>query len=383
MRTVRTRLFTIVMVLGSTVAHCQVAQLSASEIEKRNAAAAFATSREGSLFLLIGECGHLMANSNVTIEAVARGWFDRNKPEMEAAYVWLDQYFSYLKSTDLTAFQRASNDLVRAQGNSMFQNARTFFARKMPDTASCERAAKTFAVPQLDLKNIGLNPGYEMFSEFHQTLARIRAESNFSVPQHLKFGFDKAAQQLTGVGNIASLDAAEAAKERGDGLGRMAVFNGMAERGDGQAAQSIGVMYLNGQQVEKNAVEAYRWFYAAWSLSEMEGLNAMGVMNRDGLGVPANLMLAQSAFYLSKAAARNRAAFDRASSNLARLENQIGADAKSQIACMSLSGLDDALRAPIQTLQPVVKGKSIANSERRLGSIVKDLSVIYQAATCR
>jgi TPR repeat protein len=371
------------MVLGSAFAHGQVAQLSAAEIEMRNAAAAFATSREGSLFLLMGECGHLMINSHATMEATAKAWFDRNKPEMEAAYVWLDQYLSYLKSTDVTAFQRASNELARAQGASMLQNARAFFARKVPDIESCERAAKTFAVPQLDMKSIGLNPGYERFSEFSQTFARIRAEPSFSVPQHLKFGFDKAAQQLAGVGNMASLDAAEAAQERGDGLGRMEVFKGMADRGNGQAAQSIGVMLLNGQQVEKNAVEAYRWFYAAWSLSEMEGLNAMGVMNRDGLGVPANLMLAQSAFYLAKAAARNRAAFDRASSNLVRLEKQISAEEKGQIACMSLSELDDALRAPIRTLPLVVKGKSIANSERRLGGIVKDLSAIYQATTCR
>jgi hypothetical protein len=383
MRILRAKLFIVVMLLCSNFAYSQAIQLSDAEIEKRNAVALFATSREGSLFVLMGECGHLMGNSSLNMEVIAREWFDRNKPEMEATYVWLDQYFSHLKSTDLTAFQRASNELVRAQGSSLLQVTRIFFARKMPDITSCEKAAKTFSIQQLDLKNIALNPGYEQFSEFPQTLARIRAEPNFFVPQHLKFGFDKAAHQLTGVGNIASLDAAEAAKERGDGLGRIAVFKGMAERGDGKAAQQIGVMYLNGQQVKSNITDAYRWFYAAWSLSEMEGLNAMGIMNRDGLGVPVNLLLAQSAFYLAKAAARSQDAFNRASNNLESVVNQAGPDAKLQIACMSLSALDDALRAPIKNFQPVAKSKSIANSERRLGSLVKDLSGTYQAATCR
>lgn len=214
-------------------------------------------------------------------------------------------------------------------------------------------------------------------------VAQIRAEPNFAVPQHLKIGFDSARQKLVGVGNIASLDAAEAARERGDGTGRVAVFKGLAERGDGMAAQQIGLMYLNGQQVGKNTVEAYRWFYAAWSLSEMEGLNALGVMNRDGLGVPVNLLLAQSAFYLAKAGARSQPAFDRALINSDRLGSQINPEAKTQIACMSLSAIDAELKRPIQSLQPVVKPRDIASPERKLGGVVKDLSAIYQAGACR
>ena len=324
-----------------------------------------------------------MANSSVSMYTVAQGWFDRNKPEMEAAYVWLDRYLSYLKNTNPDAYKRASNDLLRSGSEGLLQNARLFFARKLPDMARCERAAKTFSIPQTDLKNIALNPGYEQFAEFPATLARIRAEPDFSVPPHLKFGMEKVVQNIVPFGDLASLDAAEAAKERGDGLGRIAVFKSMAERGDGRAAQQIGVIFLNGQQVEKNSTTAYRWFYAAWSLSEMEGLNALGVMTRDGLGVPVNLPLAEATFYLAKSAARNREAFDRASSNLDRLENQISPEEKSKIACMSLSSLDDALRAPILGLDALVKGKSISNSDRRLGVIVKDLAEVYKTALCR
>ncbi len=344
---------------------------------------AFALGREGSLYTLLGECSHLMSLSNLTVETIAKGWFDRNKPELEAAYVWLDQYMLYLKTNDPAAFQLASTELASVQGNSILQNARIFFGRQVPNLASCERAAKTYSISQTDFKNMALNPGYEQFAEFPETLARIRAAPNFAVPQHLRFGFDSANQKLVGVGNMASLDAAEAARERGDGTGRVAVFKGLAERGDGMAAQQIGLMYLNGQQVGKNTVEAYRWFYAAWSLSEMEGLNSLGVMNRDGLGVPVNLLLAQSAFYLAKAGARSQPAFDRALNNSDRLASRISPEAKTQIACMSLSAIDAELKRPIQSLQPVVKPRDIASPERRLGVVVKDLSAVYQAESCR
>jgi Sel1 repeat len=357
--------------------------LSAIEIEKRNAAAAFASVREASLFLLLGECNHLMTNSSVRMDVVARAWFDRNKPELEATYVWLDKYIAYLQATNPAKYNQALTELGRSTGDGVLQSARLFFARKQPDLSNCEKASKTFSVPQVDLKNMALNPGYEQFAEFPETLARIRAEASFSVPPNLKFGMDKAAQSLASIGNIASLDAAEAAKERGDGLGRIAVFKGMAERGDGKAAQQIGLIYLNGQQVEKNPISAYRWFYAAWSLAEMEGLSALGVMHRDGLGVPVNLPLAQATFYLAKAAARTREAFDRALSNLDRLENRISSEEKSRVACMSLSSLDSALQMPVRALEALVISKPISNNERRLGVVVKDLAETYKTAICQ
>ena len=100
MRVSIVKAYAAVLLLVSISAHGQVAQLSSSEIEKRNAAASFATVREASLFLLLGECSHLMANSSANMDVIARGWFDRNKPEMEAAHVWLDRYLSYLKTAN-------------------------------------------------------------------------------------------------------------------------------------------------------------------------------------------------------------------------------------------------------------------------------------------
>ena len=79
---------------------------------------------------------------------------------------------------------------------------------------------------------------------------------------------------------------------------------------------------------------------------------------------------------------RTQEALDRASSNANRLGGQIIPDAKIQIACMTLRALNDALRQPIQNLQPVVRGKTIANADRRLGDLVKDLSAVYKVGAC-
>jgi hypothetical protein len=363
--------------------HSEISQLSSSEIEKRNAAATFANVREASLFLLLGECSHLMVNSDANMEVIAKGWFERNKLETESAQVWLDKYFSYLKSNNQDIYKQASRDLLNAVSNSLLQNMRVFFARKPPNKKTCESAAKIFSIPQLDFKNIALNPGYEQFSEFAETLARIRTDSDFSAPAHLKIGMDAAAQKILGIGNLASLDAANAAKEQGDGLGQITIYKGMAERGDGRAAQHIGLIYLNGQQVDRNQIEAYRWFYAAWSLSEMEGLNALGVMNRDGIGVPVNLSLAQAAFYLAKTAARNKDEFDRASNNLEKFGTQISPQQKMRMACMDLSSFDKALHSPIRGYPLFIKPKSLENSERRLGSLVNELAEFYKTSNCR
>ena len=138
----RNQFIAVVLLVCSNFAHSQVAQLTVTEIEKRNAAVAFAIVREANLYMLMGECSHLMSRSPPTIETIAKGWFDRNKPELEAAYTWLDQYLVHLKTNDPAAFQRASIEIASVQGDSLLQNARIYFGRQVPNLASCEQAAK-------------------------------------------------------------------------------------------------------------------------------------------------------------------------------------------------------------------------------------------------
>ncbi|HEY8095406.1 MAG TPA: hypothetical protein VIE65_04850, partial [Methylobacter sp.] len=127
---------------------------------------------------------------------------------------------------------------------------------------------------------------------------------------------------------------------------------------------------------------AYRWFYAAWSLSDSEGLNAMGVMLRDGLGVDRNLPLAQASFVLAAATTKNRPAHDRALSNFKRLAPQINAEGATQIACFSLHSMDDELRKPIQQLPLLVPGKPLEGAERKLGSLIPGLAQDFHAGAC-
>ena len=373
----------IAVLISAIPARSQIAQLSPVEIEMRNAASGFVTTRETGLILLIGECSHLLMNSPVNVDAVARGWFERNKPELEASSVWLDRYLTFLQKNNPDLWRKASANLISSTFSGNLQTARIFFARQPPDRARCETALKPYSIPQADIRTMALNPGFEQFAEFPATLARIRGEPSFAVPSHLKFGMEKGGHNISGVGNLASLDAAEAARERGDGPARIAIFKDLAERGDGNATTQVGIIYLNGQQVAKDEALAYRWFYGAWSQSNMDGLNALGVMSRDGVGVPVNLPLAGAAFYLAKAGAASRETLDRASGNLEKVASRMSAETVTRIACLTLSALDDGLRAPIRGLPPLVLAKTLLNPERRLGDVVKDLSEVYKNANCQ
>lgn len=358
------------------------ASLSESDIEQRNAAAAFVLTREATIPPLIGECGPLLKGTTLDVESVFRGWYERNRAELETAYTWLDRYLLELKARNPEMHQRASNELMRSVSAGALQSIRPIFKRQLPNQSICEWAVKTYAVPQLDLKNIARNPGYEQFGEFARTLDRIRGEPGFK-PAKLQIGYENAAAYRVGISNMATLDAAEAAKERGDGQARVLAFQSLAKRGDGHAAQAIGMMYLNGDLVQKNPSEAYHWFYTAWSLADYDGLNAMGVMLRDGVGISRDLPLAQAAFMLAAVAARDKTSHDRAQSNADRLGPQIDADGVRQIACFSLGSLDGELRKPVQALPTLAPGKAITNSDRRLGTLIPRLSANFDPDSCK
>jgi hypothetical protein len=379
---IRSLLLAICILVSVNTVAADISSLSKAEIEQRNAAAAFVFSRDSTTVIVIGECSNLLSDASPSVESVVRGWYDRNKSELEATYVWTDQYLLYLKSTNPTLYQSASIDLVKGLTKSGLEITRTMFKRQLPDRKSCEVALSQYASPQFDIKNIAQNQGFESFGEFAQTLSRIHAEPDFTVPSNLHWGYENVARFRPGLSDLASLDASEAAKERGDGAARIAALKSMAQRGDGTSAQSIGIMFLNGNLVKGDYTEAYRWFYAAWSLSEYEGLNAMGVMFRDGLGVTRNLPLAQASFIVATGATRNRETHDRALANSKKLESQINAEGSAQIACFSLQSLDDELRKPIQSLPQLVKGKPLSGAERRLGSLIPGLVHDFHADSC-
>ena len=379
----RTLLPAIFLLLNINPASADFSSFSESEVEQRNAAVAFVLTREVAIQPLIGECSWLLGAENTNVETTFRDWYERNKTELETAYTWLDRYLTELKTKNPEMHLRASNEFMRSMSTAALQSTRSTFKRQLPNKSICEWALKTYAVPQFDIKNIALNPGYEQFGEFARTLVRIRNEPSFKVATKLQIGYENAAVFRVGISNLATLDAADFAKERGDGQARIEAFQTLVKRGNGAAAQAIGMMHFNGELVPKNLTEAYRWFYAAWSLADYDGLNAMGVMLRDGLGIDRDLPLAYAAFVLATTAAKNKPAHDRAQSNSDRLKPQIDADGSRRVACFSLGALDDELRKPIQKLPTLVPGKSITSSERRLGNLIPRLSANSAPDSCK
>ena len=105
------------------------------------------------------------------------------------------------------------------------------------------------------MANLGGTKGFERFAEFGETLKRWRTYPMFR-PIDDKFRtFEtqvSAAQQPR-----VTLDAIEAARERGDSSTVIRGFESLAERGDQRAAQTLGIFYLNGQYVNRNPQSAF------------------------------------------------------------------------------------------------------------------------------
>lgn len=372
----------LLLSLCAGITFAEGSSLSESEIEQRYAASAFVFTREANIPALIWECSPLLKGTSLNVELIFRGWYERNKPELEAAYFWTINYMQDLKEKNPEMHQRASVDLTRSVTSGALQSLRPVFKRQLPSQSACEWIVKTYSIPQLDFKNMGRNPGYEQFGEFANTLARIRDEPGFKPPT-LQNNYELASTFRAGLSNIITLDAAEASKERNDGQGMLRAYQSLATRGDGGAAQTIGLMYFNGGFVPKSSTEAYRWFYAAWSLGEHEGLNAMGVMFRDGMGVSRDYPLAQAAFMVASVAARNKLAHDRAQSNADRLRPQIDAEAVERLKCLSIRSLDSELKKPVQSLPALVAGKEIVGAERKIGTLIPEWSSNFKPESCK
>ena len=363
--------FSRVLLFASITLTCQaqVTTWSTQDIEARNAAVGFVQVREATLDVLRVECGRMMPGNSARVESIAKAWQARNRHYLEAASVWLDQYLSYTKSLGEMQHRAASVGISTALSKGVSESVRIHFRRQQPTTESCNQALRGYELEQLDFQKMGSNPGYEAFGEFSKTLLAFRQTPGFTVPPHIKADF----RETPSFNAIASLDAAVAASERGDGQGMLTSYTHMAKYGDGQAAQSIGIAYLNGELTEKNLFQAYRWFYASWSLGNMEGVNGLGVLLRDGNGVNSNKSLAYGAFAIAQAGAASQAAHARASSNLERLQPTLSQQTRKETACMSLQAFDAALRSPVENQTPV-EGRSISLPQRKLGQLSRVFS---------
>lgn len=73
-------------------------------------------------------------------------------------------------------------------------------------------------------------------------------------------------------------------------------WEGLARKGDVKAMISLGIMYHTGDGVDVDYAKAMDWYLQAYTRKDGDALNNIGVLFRDGLGVPKNLKVAYLLF---------------------------------------------------------------------------------------
>jgi TPR repeat protein len=318
------------------------------------------------------------------MDEVTRQWLARNHLELEASEHWVRRYLAYLtENYSLELSNSESAGLAQAQSQAVRQAVDVFFGKSVPDGETCAIAAQSFTSPQFDLENLKSTPGYEAFGEFAETLHRIRNEPGFLVRWTAQKRYESMRSQAKGRPSLALLVAANAAAERGDERARVLIFEKMAVQGDAKAAQTVALAYYRGGgNLPQDHKQAYRWFYQAWALGDVDGLNGMGVMVNEGKTVVRDQALAFASFAMAKSAADSESTFQRAENNLAALESGVSEATRRRLACVSLGALDAKLEKLMFEPGTALRKRALTEPGRRLGVLTKDLASYYSRDSC-
>jgi len=73
-------------------------------------------------------------------------------------------------------------------------------------------------------------------------------------------------------------------------------WEGLAKKGDVKSMMSLGLMYHTGDGVKVDYTKAMDWYLKAYAKNDGDALNNIGVLFRDGLGVPKNEKVAYLLF---------------------------------------------------------------------------------------
>ena len=96
-------------------------------------------------------------------------------------------------------------------------------------------------------------------------------------------------------------DSAFAAYNRGDYAEALNLFRFLAEKGDAEAQNNLGVMYDYGEGVPKDHAEAVRWYRKAAEQGHASAQSNLGFMYLTGYGVPKDYVQAYMWSYLAVA----------------------------------------------------------------------------------
>jgi TPR repeat protein len=106
----------------------------------------------------------------------------------------------------------------------------------------------------------------------------------------------------------AGWDEGVGAYNTGDYATALAEFRPLAEAGMADAQFTLGLMYLNGQQVARDEAEAAKWFLKAAEQGVSEAQGSLGALLSAGKGVPRDMVRAYMWFDIAAARGNERAA---------------------------------------------------------------------------
>lgn len=373
----------VVSALVCSLGAAQQGLPDAAEVEKRNAAAAFVTSRALVLGMLQRACTDLLKGGPPSMDRVAVQWLERNQPELDAADAWLRRYFEEIQRSDSARASAETRQLVQEQHKALMEAIHLHFRKAVPTSKSCTVAAKGYTAPQLDFRRLKSTAGYESFGAFADTLAQVRQEPGFVVERTPAKRFEEIRAEGLRRASPALLVAADDAGARGDIRLQTSIYEKLALEGDAKAAQSVGLAHYRGEGNQpRNLRLAYRWFFQAWALGDLDGLNGLGTLFDEGQVVARDPALAYASFALAKSVGGEGGTRQRAADNLARLAPGVSERTRSQLACATLGALDARLEQFMPEKGAPMRKRVLARSERRLGELSDDLMPYHSRETC-
>ena len=103
---------------------------------------------------------------------------------------------------------------------------------------------------------------------------------------------------------LAGVQDGLTAMDRGDYAEAYKQFLPLAEKGDSKAQITIGLMYHQGQGFKQDYSKAMDWYIRAFTNMNGDAFSNIGVMYRDGLGVPKNKKMAYCLFLITHVCSR-------------------------------------------------------------------------------
>jgi len=137
-----------------------------------------------------------------------------------------------------------------------------------------------------------------------------------------------------------------AAMNRGDYETAYKEFSALAAEGDDRAMITIGLWYHQGEGFEQDYGKAFEWYLQAYELGNGDAYNNLGVMYRDGLGVPVNRSVSYALFLLTHLRSLGSESTQyRANGNLRREIQETTEEQRALAFCMTEAYLSDLVRS--------------------------------------